>query len=62
MENEIKRGDYIELTNVLDGAYPTIIGKLYNQHDYHSCITTNFTCGLEDLIKYSQICQKENLL
>ena len=32
MENEIKRGDYIELTNVLDGAYPTIIGKLYNQH------------------------------
>lgn len=32
MENEIKRGDYIELTNELDGAYPTIIGKLYDQH------------------------------
>ena len=32
MENEIKRGDYIELTNALDGAYPTIIRELYDQH------------------------------
>ena len=32
MENEIKRGDYVELTNALDGTYPTIISKLYNQH------------------------------
>lgn len=32
MENEIKRGDYIELTNTLDGAYPAIIGKLYDRH------------------------------
>lgn len=32
MENEIKRGDYVELTNALDGAYPTIISKLYDQH------------------------------
>ncbi len=32
MENEIKHGDYVELTDALDGNYPTIIGKLYDQH------------------------------
>lgn len=32
MENEIKRGDYVELTDALDGNYPTIIGKLYDRH------------------------------
>lgn len=35
MENEIRRGDYVELTNALDGTYPTIISKLYNQHRGH---------------------------
>lgn len=32
MENEIRRGDYVELADTLDGTYPTIIGKLYDQH------------------------------
>ena len=32
MENEIKRGDYVELADTLDGTRPTIIGKLYDQH------------------------------
>lgn len=32
MENEIKLGDYVELTDALDGNYPTIIGKLYDRH------------------------------
>lgn len=32
MENEIRHGDYVELTDALDGNYPTIIGKLYDQH------------------------------
>lgn len=32
MENEIRRGDYVELADTLDGTRPTIIGKLYEQH------------------------------
>lgn len=32
MENEIRHGDYVELTDALDGTYPTIIGKLYDRH------------------------------
>lgn len=44
MENEIKRGDYVELTNALDGTYPTIISKLYNQHRGH--------IGLVRAVKY----------
>lgn len=32
MENEVKRGDYVELAGSLDGFYPNIIGKLYDQH------------------------------
>lgn len=32
MENEIKRGDYVELAGTLDEFHPTIIGKLYGQH------------------------------
>lgn len=47
IENEIKRGDYIELTNVLDVSYPDV---------YH--IETNFTRALKDLIKYSEISLK----
>ena len=32
MENEIRRGDYVELVDTLDGTRPTIISKLYDQH------------------------------
>lgn len=32
MENEIRHGDYVELTDTLDGPRPTIISKLYDQH------------------------------
>lgn len=32
MENEIRRGDYVELADTLDGTRPTIISKLYDQH------------------------------
>lgn len=32
MENEIRHGDYVELADTLDGTYPTIISKLYDQH------------------------------
>lgn len=32
MENEIRRGDYVELADTLDGTHPTIISKLYDQH------------------------------
>ena len=35
MENEIKRGDYVELADTLDEFHPTIIGKLYDQHRDH---------------------------
>ena len=32
MENKIRRGDYVELADTLDGTRPTIISKLYDQH------------------------------
>ena len=32
MENEIKRGDYVELAGSFDEFHPVIIGKLYDQH------------------------------
>lgn len=32
MENEIKRGDYVELTDSLREFHPIIISKLYDQH------------------------------
>lgn len=32
MENEIKRGDYVELADSLSEFHPTIIHKLYDQH------------------------------
>lgn len=32
MENGIRRGDYVELADTLDGTRPTIISKLYDQH------------------------------
>lgn len=44
MENEIKRGDYVELADSLREFHPTIIHKLYDQHRGH--------IGLVRAVKY----------